>query len=379
MFKKLVLLTVVVLSTLLLTVQAGWKSEITMLVMPEDKIPLQIAQDISRRYPVLLVSYRLVYGELKIYAWNDETWVAVPVEDYANGTFFANRPGHAIVVEHERFHAPSILTPNSTWCESATRLSSTDPRALLHLLGLHFDFPFRYWDQLAKRYGYALEEINPTLENVHWWNIRGDELVEKRAKRDFALDLDKWHYLEPLPPPAIEPVRIETEPVIPEVEKPAAEPAAGAVNITVKAPEPKVEKAPVTKPIVKPVIKPEAPVSKPLPSLKPEPVIKPAAATPAPVVEKAPAVEPVPAPAAEKAPVVKPEPVIESVPTIEPAPAPLVEAPSTAPAVEVEKAVKADVPAPAPLVTEVDPFAAGEVPAAEIVVPQPPKKPWWKF
>ena len=367
MFKKLVLLTVVVLSTLSLTVQAGWKSEITMLVMPEDKIPLQIAQDISRRYPVLLVSYRLVYGELKLYAWNDETWVAVPVEDYSNGTFFANRPSHAIVVEHERFHAPAILTPNSTWCESANLLSSTDPRALLHLLGLYFDFPFRYWDQLAKRYGYALEEINPTLENVHWWNIRGDELIEKRAKRDFALDMDKWHYLEPLPPAAIEPVRIETEPVIPEVEKPAAEPAAGAVNITAKASEPAAEKAPVAKPAVKPISKPETPTpaSKPLPSLKPEPVIKPASAISAPIVEKAP--------------VVKPEPVIESIPTIEPAPAPLVEAPSTAPAAEIKKEVKMDVPAPAPLVTEVDPFAAGEAPAAEIIVPQPPKKPWWKF
>lgn len=370
MFKKLVLLSVAVLSALSLTVQAGWKSKITMLVMPEDKIPLQIAQDISRRYPVLLVSYRLVYGELKLYAWNDETWVSVPVEDYANGTFFANRPSHAIVVEHERFHAPAILTPNSTWCESASRLSSTDPRVLLHLLGLHFDFPFRYWNQLAERYGYALEEINPTLENVHWWNIRGDELVEKRAKRDFALDMDKWHYLEPLPPPAVEPVLIEKEPVISEVEKPAAEPAAGAVNITVKAPEPKVEKAPAAKP----VIKPEAPAVKPLPSLKPEPVIKPAAATPAPADEKAPVVEP-----AVSAPSVKPEPVAEPARKIEPAPAPLVEAPSTAPAAEIEKTVQAEVPAPAPLVTEVDPFAAGEAPAAEIVVPQPPKKPWWKF
>ncbi len=376
--KKLALLAIVLLSAFSLPARASRQDEITMLVMPEDRIPLQVAQDISRRYPVLLVSYRLVYGELKLYAWNDETWVSVPVEDYANGTFFANRPGYAIVVEHERFHAPAILTPNSIWCESASRLSSTDPRVLLHLLGLHFDFPFRYWNQLAKRYGYALEEINPTLENVHWWNIRGDELVEKRAKRDFALDMDKWHYLEPLPPPPIEPVRIEKEPVITEVEKPATEPAAGAVNITVKAPEPKVEKTPVAKPVVKPGIKTETPASKPFPSLKPEPVIKPAAAVPAPAVEKAPALEPAPAPAATT-PIIKPEPVIESIPTIEPVPAPLIEAPSIAPTVEIEKAVQAEVPAPAPLVTEVDPFATGEVPAAEIVVPQPPKKPWWKF
>ncbi|HNX52168.1 MAG TPA: hypothetical protein PLD51_00550 [Pontiellaceae bacterium] len=355
MCKKLVLLTVVLLASLT-TVQAAWKSNITMLVVPEEKIPLQIAQDLSRRYPVLLVSYRLARGEAKLHAWNGDTWIPVSAEDYANGTFFANRPSHAIIVENERVHVPLALTPNSTWCTTASRLTTTDPRILLHLFGRYFNFPFRYWDQFAQRYSYTIEEINPTLENVYWWNRYSRTKDKNSARLALAADMNKWTPIALLPPPRIEPVTLEKEPVIPEVEKPATEPVDGAVDITVSAPEPKVEKKPDTKP----VIKPEMPASKPFPSLKPEPVIKPAAA-------------------AEKAPAGEPEPVIESVPAIEPAPAPLVEAPATAPAAEIEKTVNAEVPAPAPLVTEVDPFAADEVPAAEIVVPQPPKKPWWKF
>ena len=339
MFKKLVLLTVVALSVLSLPAQAFWGSDdITMLVMPREVVPLQIAQDISRRYPVLIVSYQLTQGELKIHAWNGDGWVAVPVEDYTSGTFFANRPKRAIVVENEKISAPAILTPNSTWCESATRIASTDPRTLLHLLGLSFDFPFRYWNQFAERYDFALEQINPTLQNVHWWNLRGDVLVEKRAQRNFSIDLDKWHYLATLPPPVIVPVVMETEaPVAAPAVPKKPEVGATAVDITAKAPDAPVEKAPAIKP---------APTIAPVKAVEPVPVAKPAAPTPT--------VEPIPS--------LKPEPVI--------VPAPLVE---MAPTVEAIPEAK---PAAA---VEADPFSTNEIPAAEIVVPQEPKKSWWKF
>ena len=360
MLKKLILSASLTLSAMSFTAHAFWQSDITMLVVPREAIPLQIAQDISRRYPVLLVSYQIAQSELKLHAWNGDGWVGVPVEDYANGTFFANRPKHAIVVEYEKFRAPAALTPNSTWCESANRLSTTNPRAMLHLLGLYFDFPFRYWDQLAQRYGYSLEEINPTLSNVHWWNIRGDELVEKRAKRDFSIDLDKWHYLGTLPPPPIKPVMLDEEPKsIPEVEVPAAEPVK---VITVNTPVAPEEKAPAIKPVpvavktappVKsapattiptsiPALTP-APEKTPPPSLKPEPVI-------------------IPTPAVEPLPEVKPAPAIEPTQAVMPAPAPLIELPSAS-----------------PTAIEADPFSTEEIPAAEIVVPQAPKKPWWKL
>ncbi|MEI7851609.1 MAG: hypothetical protein WCH86_07225 [Kiritimatiellales bacterium] len=347
MLKKLVLLTAVALSVLSLPAQAFWGSDdITMLVMPREVTPLQIAQDISRRYPVMIVSYQLTQGVLKIHAWNGDSWVAVSVEDYASGTFFASRPKRAIVVENEKFSAPATVIPNSMWCESATRIASTDPRTLLHLLGLSFDFSFRDWNQFAKRYGFELEQINPTLENVHWWNLRGDVLVEKRAQRNFSIDLDKWHYLETLPPPVIVPVVIETAaPVAAPAAPKKTETGATAVDITAKAPEAPVEKTPD--------VKPAAPVVEPVKAL--EPVKK--ATEPAPIAEPA-----APTQTVEPLPSLKPEPVI--------VPAPLVE---IEPAVEAAPEMK---PAAA---VEADPFSTTEIPAAEIVVPQEPKKSWWKF
>lgn len=278
MFKKLVLLTVVVLSALSLPAQVFQPDDITMLVMPREVVPLQIAQDIALRYPVLIVSYQVTRGELKLHAWNGDSWASVPVADYASGTFFANRPKHAILVQNEQIQAPDVLIPSSVWCESANRLTSTDPRTLLHLLGLHFNFPFRHWSQLATRYGYSIEQINPTLHNVHWWDLRGDVLLAKRAKRDFSIDQDKWYLLATLPSPIVAPVVMQAEapvtaPAVPETAKPGAT----DVDITAKAPETLVEKAPAAAPApaataveMEKVIEP-APLAEPAPMIDADP------------------------------------------------------------------------------------------------------------
>ncbi len=371
MFKKIVLLTVIVLSGLApSSSKAFWQSDITMLIVPREAIPLQIAQDISRRYPVLLVSYQVTRGTLKTHAWDGDNWVSVPTNDYASGTFFANRPAHAILVEYDRIRAPQILIPNSTWCKSVSRITSTDPRVMLHLLGLYFNFPFRYWDQFATRYNYPIEEINPTLSNVHWWNMRGDVLAEKRAKRNFSIDLNKWQCIDPLPPPPIESVIIEEPKYIPEIETPAAEPVK---VIRVNAPDPLPEKTPVTKPV--PVVMPIPAITPPasIPALKPAPSTSPfPSLKPEPVIEKAPAVEPVPAPLMEPPAAKSPAQFVEL------APAPLIESP-VASTPEPEKILENNnPPSEPPVMMEADPFSTEEIPAAEIVIPPAPKKPWWK-
>jgi hypothetical protein len=345
MLRQLALATVLVLSVFLLPAQAGQKDYITMLVVPRDVIPIQVGQDISRRYPVLLVSYQLTRGNLKLHAWNGDSWVAVPVEDYTNGTFFATRPKRAILVESEQVRAPDVLIPNSIWCENASRLTSTDPRVMLHLLGLYFDFSFSNWEHLAKRYGYSIEQINPTLKNVHWWNFYSATQPRTNAQRDFSADLAKWRDIKPLPLTPIVPAA-EAKPI--PVIKPAAPkpitPSVTAVEIPVKAP------VAIPAPIVDPA--PKDPVK-----IAPAPAIEPTPKTPIPA--PAPIFEPTPA-----------APVIE--PPAEKAPAPFIDVEKTpVPAIPITNA-------PAPMI-EPDPFSIEEIPAAEIIVPQAPKKPWWKL
>jgi len=349
MLKKVLLLTLCLLFCAM--AHAGIKNEITMLIVPRDAKAIQIAQDIADAYPVLLVVYRQTGSVLDLHAWNGENWVAVSVEDYTNGVFFANAPTHAILIQPGRVSVPDALVPPGVWCQSGSRLLSTDPRVLIHLLGRHFNFPYRHWKQLADRYGYTLEQVNPALINVYWWHYRGDVVRNKLAQRDSEADLDQWYALEITPPPAPpaeEPLvdeKAEEEPAATEpakeVEKPAEESVAADVSAetSVKAEEATEAPPAAAEPIEE--IKAEQPVAE-------KPPVTDEEMTPAPVEEAADlsAEAKEPAPTAET---VKEVPVAPAEP---PPPPPL-------PAAKEKSA------------SEADPFLDKEIPAAQVL---PPKK-----
>jgi hypothetical protein len=212
--KKLLYITLVLFGALCLSAQEEdfpWQKDITMIMVPRNELTLQVVQDISRRYPVMLICYQLTPAAPLLHAWNGEEWVGVRVTDYINGTFFTNRPQHAIIVEKKGFPAPDVLIPDGTWCGSGNRLSSTETRAVIHLLGRYFNFPYRYWMQFAKRYNYPLEQINPGLLNVPFVHYRGDQVVPAFKARDFDRDMDKWSKLKIIAHESIEPVMIMEE------------------------------------------------------------------------------------------------------------------------------------------------------------------------
>jgi len=323
------------------------KNEITMLIVPRDAKTIQLAKDIADAYPVLLVVYRQTGGVLDLHAWNGESWVAVSVEDYTNGTFFANAPKHAILIQPGRVSVPDMLTPSGVWCQSGNRLLSTDPRVLIHLLGRHFDFPYRHWKELADRYGYTLEQVNPALINVYWWHYRGDVVRNKLAQRDPEADLDQWYALEIIPPPAPpveEPAEEEAET---EPEPVIAEPAEEA---PVEAEETEVEEPATEKPLPVEEV-PAAPAEEPptVEKVEAEPVVtEPAVEAKTDVV-----VEEIPAPAKEpvKTPPPPPEIAVEEIPQ-----------PSAEPVAIPEAKEKP--------VAEADPFSDKEIPEAEVVLPK---------
>jgi len=236
MSRKCLLWIFFLLGALCQNTQANPKNEITMLVVPRDAKTIQIAQDISRRYPVLIVSYQQTPEQVKLYAWNGDGWVDIPVEDYTNGVFFANRPHHTIIVEAENTPAEDLLVPDGTWCDSGNRLLSTEPHVLIHLLGRYFDFPFRIWRQFSMRHNEPFEKINPAFINTYWWHHYGEDIFAKRSLRDPEADMDKWLYLDITPPPPIEPVVVEEEPEpVPPAEIPAVKPVDLSANSPTKA------------------------------------------------------------------------------------------------------------------------------------------------
>lgn len=212
MFKKRILLLVILSGSLQLQA-ANRQTKITMLVVPRDPVLVQIALDISRRYPALLVCYQTNGAQTVIHAWDGKTWGEIPEKDYINGAFFKLNPRHAVIVEDEAGSAPDAVIPDGSWCEAGNRIATTEPRAVLHLLGRYFDFPYSYWVQFCRRYHFTLEAINPALLNVPWWHYRGKDVLPAMRARNYNADMDKWLYLDMSP----------AAPVLPEVQKDADE------------------------------------------------------------------------------------------------------------------------------------------------------------
>ncbi len=245
MIKKNVLTILILLSAVCLNAQTNPKKEITMLVVPRDAKTIQIAQDIAEHYPVLIVCYQQTHNLPKLHAWNGEGWVDISVEDYETGVFFENPPQHAIIIEPENTPSAELLVPDGIWCESGNRLTTTDPRTMIHLLGLYFDFQHRQWKQLAQAHGLSVADINPGLLNIYWW-----QYPEKRPTLDPEDDMDHWLFLDITPPPPVEPVVTEEEPI---AIAPAEIPA---IEVEEKLPETApAEEAPVAKKTIEELIK----------------------------------------------------------------------------------------------------------------------------
>ena len=245
MIKKNVLTILILLSAVCLNAQTNPKKEITMLVVPRDAKTIQIAQDIAEHYPVLIVCYQQTHNLPKLHAWNGDGWVDISVEDYETGVFFENPPQHAIIIEPENTPAAEVLVPDGTWCKSGNRLTTTDPRTMIHLLGLYFDFQHRQWRALAQAHGLSVADINPGLLNIYWW-----QYPEKRPTLDPEDDMDHWLFLDITPPPPVEPVVTEEEPI---AIAPAEIPA---IEVEEKLPKTApAEEAPVAKKTIEELIK----------------------------------------------------------------------------------------------------------------------------
>lgn len=344
MLKKLFIL-LAVFSCCLTVPAANRQTEITMLVVPRDPVLVQIALDISRRYPAMLVCYQQGGGQTAIHAWDGRKWGGISEADYANGAFFKLNPRHTVIVEKEAGAAPEIVVPDGSWCEAGNRLATTDPRAVIHLLGRYFDFSYSHWLQFCRRYNYELEAVNPSLINVRWWHHRGKEGLPAIQARDDNADMDEWLYLDTSPAVPVAPEVLQT------VEDLTADPG--------EMPEPVIE--PATDESMEELFETEEYVGMGASDLEEMDSEMTEDAEPEPEPE---AVEPA-EPKAE-------EPAVEE--STDPTPEPEGQKQDKTAAIMDEPVglasdTKVEEPKPAVPAGEMDPFSADEIPAAKIIPP----------
>lgn len=171
---------------------AARKDEITLVMVPREEEPVRLGMDLANRFPTLLISYKVgVNNAVSLHGWTGTQWVNVALDHFQSGDFFRKGPDSALIVEKAGAPIPASLVPPSNWCVSASKITTTEMRPLLHLVGQYYNFSYEDWQWVAKRYSQPLDAINPEGLNVAWYHKRMNEHLKPHEQHG-ASDLQYW-------------------------------------------------------------------------------------------------------------------------------------------------------------------------------------------
>ena len=155
---------------------AARKGELTLLMIPREEETLRVGMDIADRFDTLLISYKLgVNNAVSLHGWTGSEWVNITVDNFQKGDFFRRGPDSALIVTKAGTPVPRKMIPPADWCSSASMITTTELRPLLHLTGQYFNFSYKDWKWFAKRYNMEMDAINPDQLNVAWYHRRMGE------------------------------------------------------------------------------------------------------------------------------------------------------------------------------------------------------------
>jgi hypothetical protein len=171
---------------------ASRKDEVTLLMVPREDGALRVGMDIANRYPTLLLSYKIgANGNVSLHGWSGKEWVNVSLEDFHEGNFFRTGPDSGLIVEVEGKPVTEAMIPPAGWCPSAYKVTTTELRPLLHLVGQYYDFKYKEWSWFAENYRLSMDAINPEGLNVSWYHKRFNDHLKNR-KEVATDDLQYW-------------------------------------------------------------------------------------------------------------------------------------------------------------------------------------------
>ena len=203
---------------------AARQDEVTLVLVPRDGAATRVGMDVANRYPTLLVSYKVAGGTVSLHGWSGTEWVNISPRDFQTGNFFRTGPDSALLIENEGAPIPEALIPSESWCEAVYKITTTQTRPLLHLVGQYYDFKYKDWEWFAENYKTTIDAINPERLNVAWYHRQlGDHLKKSAAAGD---DLQYWvaiRHPRPMVPAVEEPATMLETNVIEEVEQPEME------------------------------------------------------------------------------------------------------------------------------------------------------------
>ena len=158
--KKLMVLLAALLtgaSLLVFPVRAAAADDAVLLVVPARYSVMQVAFDVARRYPTVLVSYQSADPDPRLYVWNGYEWAPLALEDYQSGSFLQSYPSRVIFLGGDDLF-PASLKNVGAWCGETRQMPDLETPALVNAIGQYIPFTPSDWRWFAGRYNLTLTD-----------------------------------------------------------------------------------------------------------------------------------------------------------------------------------------------------------------------------
>ena len=137
---------------------AAAQEDAVLLVAPSRFEVMQVAFDVARRYPTVLVSYQGAPETPTLHVWNGYEWMPLALADYQSGAFLQTYPGRTIFLGDDAL-LPAGLRSISAWCDKSTQIPDLGTHELVNGIGRYLPFTPADWRWFAGRYNLTLTNL----------------------------------------------------------------------------------------------------------------------------------------------------------------------------------------------------------------------------
>ena len=158
--KKMMVLLAALLtgaSLLVFPVRAETADDAVLLVVPARYSVMQVAFDVARRYPTVLVSYQSADPSPRLHVWNGYEWSPLALDDYKSGAFLKSYPSRTIFLGDDALF-PASLKDIGAWCPETRQIPDLETPPLVNAIGQYLPFTPSDWRWFAGRYNLALTD-----------------------------------------------------------------------------------------------------------------------------------------------------------------------------------------------------------------------------
>ncbi len=134
------------------------QADAVLLVAPARFPVMQVAFDVARRFPTILVSYQGSPDQPALHAWNGFEWMPLALVDYQSGAFLQAYPGRTIFLGDDGL-LPTSLRSIHAWCAESTQIADLENVPMINAIGNYLPFTPADWRWFAGRYNLSLSNL----------------------------------------------------------------------------------------------------------------------------------------------------------------------------------------------------------------------------